>query len=153
VGLHIGRRHQPDLMPQSAKHSSPMMRRATCLYTDQRRRKLGEERLDLRAAKPPLQYNFPTRIDPVHLEHVLRDIESDCDSLRHGRSPLLVRITNTSLALDAVGGRPPHHCERSEAIQGPRALLWIASSPFGLLAMTNSRLCRRGAGQERERPG
>src|SRR5262249_22111511 len=28
------------------------------------------------------------------------------------------------------------HCERSEAIQGPCALPWIASSSFGLLAMT-----------------
>src|ERR1700736_5627091 len=103
-----------------------MMRRAARLHPDQRRRELRKERLDLRAATPPPQYNLPTRIDPVHLEHVLRDIESDCDSLRHGRSPLLVRITSTpAWHVDAVGGRPPHHCERSEAIQGyaHRALL------------------------------
>src|ERR1700720_2987332 len=33
---------------------------------------------------------------------------------------------------------PTRHCEErsDEAIQGPRALPWIASSPFGLLAMT-----------------
>src|SRR5580704_11850770 len=29
------------------------------------------------------------------------------------------------------------HCERSEAIQGKAKSYWIASSPFGLLAMTD----------------
>src|SRR5580700_264599 len=32
------------------------------------------------------------------------------------------------------------HCERSEAIQGKAKSYWIASSPFGLLAMTDD--CR-----------
>jgi hypothetical protein len=32
--------------------------------------------------------------------------------------------------------KPIRHCERSEAIQGNARDPWIASSPFGLLAMT-----------------
>ena len=31
----------------------------------------------------------------------------------------------------------PRHCERSEAIQGHTRGPWIASSPFGRLAMTS----------------
>src|ERR1700736_5701210 len=111
-----------------------MMRRAARLHPDQRRRELRKERLDLRAATPPPQYNLPTRIDPVHLEHVLRDIESDCDSLRHGRSPLLVRITSTpAWHVDAVGGRHPiiaSEAKQSRATRTAFAAPGLLRRPF-----------------------
>jgi hypothetical protein len=48
--------------------------------------------------------NFPRCINPVNLEHVLRQIQTNHANLRHGRSPLLERINTTSLALMMPSG-------------------------------------------------
>ncbi|KGD94055.1 hypothetical protein JL39_21980 [Rhizobium sp. YS-1r] len=43
VGLHIGRRHQPHVMPEDRKLSCPVMGGPTSLDTDEARRNLHEE--------------------------------------------------------------------------------------------------------------
>jgi len=43
----------------------------------------------------------------MHLKHILRQIESDCDNLRHDRSPLWI-VADPPWHIDAVGGRSHH---------------------------------------------
>ncbi|WP_372834167.1 hypothetical protein, partial [Puniceibacterium confluentis] len=44
---------------------------------------------------------------PMHLEHILRQIEPDRDNLRHDRPPLWI-IADPPWHIDAVGGRSHH---------------------------------------------
>jgi hypothetical protein len=44
----------------------------------------------------------------MHLEHVLRDVQTDRGSLLHGRL-LWWQFDTVTLDTDAVGGRPLHH--------------------------------------------
>src|SRR6185312_7966816 len=77
-------------------------------------------------------------INPVKLEHVLRQIQTNRANLRHGRLPYLVESTTPVWHIDAVGGRPPHLCERSEAIHAT-ACGDVDCFVASLLAMTRRR--------------
>ena len=81
--LHIGRRYQPRLVTQRPQLPGPVMGRPARLDADQRRLEPGEKRQDLRSAQPLLHNHLPARILAVNLEHRLRDIEPDRDTL-HG---------------------------------------------------------------------
>jgi transposase len=48
---------------------------------------------------------------PVRLEHVLRQIQTDGANLFHGRLPSSGSQQPPPWHVDAVGGRPPHHCK------------------------------------------
>src|SRR5215471_2783436 len=63
------------------------------------------------APKLPLQNHFPRSINPVDLKNVLRQIQPNHANLVHGRLPCLVESISPVWHIDAVGGRPPHHCE------------------------------------------
>src|SRR6516225_2472340 len=122
VGLHIDRRHQPNLMATTANHPRPMMSAASSLHAHQTRRQLPEKLLDRGSPKLAPHHDSSRRINPVNLKNVLRQIQTNRANLRHGRLPLSGstqhRQSGTSMPF---GGRPPHHCERSEAIQSPSA--------------------------------
>src|SRR6202030_753205 len=105
VRLHIGRRHHPSLMPKLLKHPPPVMRTAARLHADHYTWwQLGEKLFQLLAPQLTSLNNFPRCINPVNLEHVLRQIQTNHANLRHGRSPLLERINTTSLALMMPSG-------------------------------------------------
>src|SRR6202030_3033790 len=121
VRLHIGRRHHPSLMPKLLKYPPPVMRTAARLHADHYTWwQLGEKLFQLLAPQLTSLNNFPRCINPVNLEHVLRQIQTNRANLLHGRSPCLVESTSPVWHTDAVGGRPHHLCERSEAIHRGR---------------------------------
>ena len=81
VGLHILRRHQPDLMPELRQLARPIMRRGASLHADKTWRQRFEKRQHLAAAKLLPDDDLLGRIDPVDLEHVLGDIQTDRGNL------------------------------------------------------------------------
>ena len=64
-----------------------------------------------RAAASARTTTLPASFDPVHLEHVLRQIETDCANLLHGWLPHVELQSNFGTSMPS-GGHPPHHCER-----------------------------------------
>ena len=85
IRLHVSGRHQLHPMPQSHDRSRPIMRCCTCLHSDKTRAQALEKFQHFRPTQLPT--NMPCLIDAVYLEHVLRDIQSNCDNLAHGRLP------------------------------------------------------------------
>src|SRR5437868_9787268 len=142
IRLHIRRRHQSHVMAITADHPRPVVRGTTSLNSHGAWRKLREELLHRATPKLATQHNSSRSINSVNLKHVLRQIQTNCANLAHGRLPCLVESTSPVWHTDAVGGRPPHHCERSEAIHGSASpdRRWIASS-LSLLAMTTLMPC------------
>src|SRR5213082_3373458 len=119
IRLHIRRRHQSHLMAITADHPRPVVRGTTSLNSHGAWRKLREELLHRATPKLATQHNGSRSINSVNLKHVLRQIQTNCANLAHGRLPCLVESTSPVWHTDAVGGRPPHHCEEQsdEAIQ------------------------------------
>src|SRR3954462_7024306 len=113
-------------MAITADHPRPVVRGTTGLNSHSAWRKLREELLHRAAPKLATQHNGSRSINSVNLKHVLRQIQTNCANLAHGRLPCLVESTSPVWHTDAVGGRPPHHCERSGAIQ-------LANHKAGLL--------------------
>src|SRR5204863_1237819 len=112
IRLHIRRRHQSHLMAITADHPRPVVRGTTSLSSHGAWRKLREELLHRATPKLATQHNSSRSINSVNLKHVLRQIQTNCANLAHGRLPCLVESTSPVWHTDAVGGRPPHHCER-----------------------------------------
>ena len=52
--------------------------------------------------------HVPGSIRSMHLEHVLRDVQTDCGSLLNGRL-LWWQLDTATWHTDAVRGRPLHH--------------------------------------------
>src|SRR3954451_4557170 len=126
-------------MAITADHPRPVVRGTTGLNSHGAWRKLREELLHRAAPKLATQHNGSRSINSVNLKHVLRQIQTNCANLAHGRLPCLVESTSPVWHTDAVGGRPPHHCEErsDEAIQ--LVLFQLGCSKldcFAALAMT-----------------
>jgi len=84
---------------------------ATGFHRDNARRQLPEKLQHLRSPQL-LAQNPPARaIGPMDLKHILRQIESDRDNLRHDRSPLWI-LADPPWHRDAVCGRLHHQCPR-----------------------------------------
>src|SRR3954462_10796063 len=134
IRLHICRRHQSHVMAITADHPRPVVRGTTGLNSHGAWRKLRAELLHRAAPKLATQHNGSRSINYVNLKHVLRQIQTNCANLAHGRLPCLVESTSPVWHTDAVGGRPPHHCEErsAEAIQ----LCGSKLDCFAALAMT-----------------
>ncbi len=90
--LHIGGGHETRLVPERADDARPMMRRAAGLHDDQAARQRGEVFFHPLAPQPRRDHLLSRGVDPVNLEDVLRDIQSDRDKLHDGRPPCLVRL-------------------------------------------------------------
>src|SRR5476649_734844 len=84
IGLHVGRRHQPNGIAERLKFARPMVRRGASLYANQAWRQLLKERQH----RPPLQLaaddHLTRSINAVYLENRLGDIETDCRDRLHG---------------------------------------------------------------------
>src|SRR3954470_21233492 len=112
-------------MAITADHPRPVVRGTTGLNSHGAWRKLREELLHRAAPKLATQHNGSRSINSVNLEHVLRQIQTNCANLAHGRLPCLVESTSPVWHTDAVGGRPPHHCERSFGLSCQSALEYV----------------------------
>jgi hypothetical protein len=82
-GADVLRRDQSDVVAQTAEFTRPMMAARACLDSDQSFWQSGKERDDLGAAEPPAQHASSLGIGAVHLEDVLRDIETDYGGIGH----------------------------------------------------------------------
>ncbi len=137
VRLDIGRRDQPDRVPQLADLTPPVMSTAASL---QRHNVQGgwaaKNASSLSRSQPFAEHHAAGRVRPVRLKHPLRDVQSDRASLRHGR--LLKWSVNTSTlgTSDAVRGRPPHQRRTAHGGRAPlpwRALVSRASTRTALI--------------------
>jgi hypothetical protein len=72
VRLHIGRRHQPSLVPELLNNPTPVMRATARLHPHHARRQLGKKLLHLPALQLTPHHDLPRGIHAVNLEHVLR---------------------------------------------------------------------------------
>ena len=86
-------------MAELFNHAPPVMRAAARLHPDHNTGRQSRQKLfQLLAPQLTPHDNFASLVNPVNLEHVLRQIQTNHANLRHGRSPLLERINTTSLA-------------------------------------------------------
>src|SRR5437667_12798534 len=74
-------------MPQLGELTRPIMRRCTCLDPDQTARQLGKIRQYLPAPQRTAYHRRPRRIDRMHLEYLLSQIQPDRCNLLHGWLP------------------------------------------------------------------
>lgn len=72
-------------MAQGRDLAGPVMRRATGLYSDQARRYALEELQHLAPAQLPTDHDLSIRGNPMDLENVLRQIQTDRHHLVHRR--------------------------------------------------------------------
>src|SRR5258707_10430578 len=82
------------------------MGRWTRFDSNQTRRQIGEEYQYLGATNALADHHRTGAIDPVHLEHRLRNIKTDRDNLAHGRLPsmwLALRHQPIALPCPTVG--------------------------------------------------
>lgn len=89
VGLHIARRHQAHIVTELDQFARPVMRGSAGLDPHQTRSELAEELQQARSRQLLSNDNAAFSIDAVHLEHRLRDVQSDSDHLSHGSPPAL----------------------------------------------------------------
>lgn len=85
VGLHVRRRHQPDVMPQFLKLARPVVSAPAGLHADQAPRQLLKEREQLTSTQLATHENTTVFIDTVDLENALREVDTDRSKLGHGR--------------------------------------------------------------------
>ena len=89
------------------------MRRGAGLHADKARRQRFEEGQHLAAPELLPNHDVFGRVDPVNLEHVLGDIQTDRGNLHVDGSPHVIRLRRTTLwHFDAGSGRRPPHQER-----------------------------------------
>ena len=109
VGLHILRRHQPNLMPELRQFTRPIMCRGAGFHADKARRQSFEELYQLAAAKLLPDDDLLGRINAVNLEHVLGDIQTDRGNLHVDGSSHVIRLRRTTLWHSMPGAGVVHH--------------------------------------------
>ncbi len=99
VGLHVGRRHQPNGVAERLQLTRPVVGRSASLDADKAGWQLLEERQNL--ATPQLSANnyFAVCVHPMNLEDRLGDIETDRCDREHA---WLLRIVVTSTATTSL---------------------------------------------------
>ena len=112
VGLHIGGRHQPDIMPHLLKPAPPVVRTCAGLHTDQAARALLEKRQQLTSAKLAAHENPTALVNAMNLEDALCEVDTDCSKLGHGGLLCSGRQNPDYGACDAGGRSHPSHQSR-----------------------------------------
>src|SRR5450631_2705716 len=74
IGLHVGRRHQPNGMAERLKFARPMVRRCTSLYANQAWWQLLKERQDGALLQLAANHHLAGGINPVNLENRLDNV-------------------------------------------------------------------------------
>lgn len=110
-------------MAQLADFTTPEMSAAAGFHRDNAGRELAEKLQNLPSAQLLAQDRPPRDIGSMHLEHILRQIESNRDNLRHDRSPMRI-VADPPWQIDAVGGRSHHQCP-FKAILNAKLLLHL----------------------------
>jgi hypothetical protein len=87
VGLDVLRRHQPHVMTKRRQLARPEMGRGAGLHADQAGRQTGKEGDHLAAAETSPEDDVAYRIDAMHLEDMLGQIEADGRKLHRGWLP------------------------------------------------------------------
>jgi hypothetical protein len=115
LGLHISRRHQSNLMAKRPNLACPVMRGRPCFHADQTGRLVFTQRQHLPSPQLALDNNVPGLVDAVHLEHVLRDVQTNRANPFHGWF-LLGGSSNdaASLAHRNAGGGAVHSIKFEE---------------------------------------
>jgi hypothetical protein len=88
------------------------MGRWTGFDPNQARLKLSEELQHLRATDALADHNSARAIDPVYLEHTLRNIQTNRANFAHGRLPSMWFATTQppyGTSMPQSGRRPQHH--------------------------------------------
>src|SRR3954451_11051000 len=96
VRLDVGRRDQAHGVAQLAELTRPVMRPGAGLHRHRAGRLGGEEFEHLRPHQALAEHHTAGRVCPVRLENPLRNVQSDCVNLSHGR--LLKWSIDTTLA-------------------------------------------------------
>src|SRR6516162_4616972 len=107
--LDVGWRHQSSGMTQFADLSCPVVRTGTGFHRDDAGRLCREKADELPASNALAEHNLAGDIGPMHLEHVLRDVQPDRSLCRHGGLLQCDGSTPSPWHADAVGGRRLHH--------------------------------------------
>src|SRR5262249_50001220 len=83
--LDVARRDQPRAMAQLADLTGPVVSAGASFHRDDARRLQRQKTNKLWAGHASTQQRMPGSIRSMHLEYVLRDVQSDCGRLLHGR--------------------------------------------------------------------
>src|SRR3954462_5103992 len=97
VRLDVGRRDQAHGVAQLAELTRPVMRPGAGLHRHRAGRLGGEEFEHLRPHQALAEHHTAGRVCPVRLENPLRNVQSDCVNLSHGRL-LKWSVDTTTLA-------------------------------------------------------
>ena len=98
IRLGVGRRNQLYPVPQLAELARPIIRRCTRLHSDQAWRQLGKIDQDSCPTQHPPNHCLAGRVDAVHLEDVLRQVQTDRANFSHGWLPSVAVFDNPTLA-------------------------------------------------------
>src|SRR6516164_5894261 len=109
VSFYVFRRHQTNLVTELRQLTRPIMRRSTRLHANEARRQPCKKLQHLTAAKLSPDDDLLGRINAVDLEHVLRDIQTDCGNLHVDGSLMWLVATITLRRFVAWSGRRPPH--------------------------------------------
>jgi len=82
IRFHVGRRYQAHGVPNRLKLARPVMRRRASFNANKARRQLCEKHQDLPTLQLTADDHLPSRINSMHLENRLRDVETNrCNCL------------------------------------------------------------------------
>jgi hypothetical protein len=84
----VGWRDKTSLVAQLGDPAAPEMSAAAGFHRNDASWKLAKEHKNLRPSQCLTQHRSTCAVSSVNLKHIFRQIESDCDNLRHDRSPL-----------------------------------------------------------------
>jgi hypothetical protein len=87
VGLHVARRHHPDLMAQRRDLARPIVRRGTGLHPYPTRRQLLEKGQNLPSSQLSSDHSPSRTINPMNLENVLRKVQTNRANFFHWAAP------------------------------------------------------------------
>ena len=87
IGLHVARWHQLDRVAESLKLAAPMMGARAGFNANKAGRQGREKLQDLRTADPLADHHRAISIHAANLKHRLRNVETNCANLAHGRLP------------------------------------------------------------------
>jgi len=127
-GLDVGWRDQTYLVAQLGNLTASEMSATAGFLRNDASWKLADKYQNLRPSQFLAQHSSACEVSSVNRNHILRQIESDCDNLRHDRSPMRI-IADPPWHTDAVG----RAVTSSKPVRklGTRQLLSLPNLPDG----------------------
>jgi hypothetical protein len=87
IGLHMGRRHQPNGVAERLKFTRPMIRRRAGLDDNEARRQPLKERQHISALQVTTKCHLTIRVNAMNLKDRFRDIKTDSRNRLHDLAP------------------------------------------------------------------